>query len=333
MDIGEANDQNNNIANYASSHNQYAESANLQADNYHKKMVAGMNTKISNATSKQSLLKGYDEGASGVGGVSAFLTGAKVYGDAKNFDSEVAGFGQGKGASGYLASQSQLVKGRMAQGKQTLSTALGTRDADDVAKSGADLGLKRTITGVGTTPWDLDADASKIADTTQEGKAVAKASGGLFGVAKGAEGGVAGGIIKQAGKFVSDMPEGQLSAVGDIAGKGIGLFSAGKGIADDIQGDWSKDTGAEKVANVGDIVAGGLDALSMAIPMLAPVGAVATGISSLLDIGSQADKTSKDIGAIKKASPASAPVPVKSGMSAPSLSSAGLVAKQQLSAY
>ena len=321
MDITGANDQTNGIMTFANNWDQTARASNIRATEKYK-------STIDSAKNQQTVMKGYDEGAGTVAGVSSLLTGAKVYGNARNFDSEVAGFGQGKGTSGYLRSQGQIVRGRLAQGKQTVQTAVGMRDADDVAKSGADLGLQRTITDVGTSPWDLPADASKVVDDSEAGKAVAKASGGLLSAEKGsAEGGVAGGLIKKAGKFVSDMPEGQLGAVADIGGKAIGVGSAIKGIYDDASGGWSKDTTSQKVANVGDIIAGGLDAVSMAMPMLAPVGAVASAISSGLDIGAQADSVKKTVSDAKTANVQTA---VKS---APSLSSAGLVAKQQLSAY
>jgi len=330
MDIAGANDQTNQILSLNEEWNSRAHSSNQGGINQ-------MNTTIKNAQAKQSLLKGYDEGSATLEGVSTGLTGAKVYGNAKNFDSEVAGFGRGKGASGYLASQGQIVKGRMAQGKQTLKVAGGLMEAEDTAKSGAELGLTQTKTlpvwQAGGQTQQFGADATKIADTTEQGKAVAKASGGLLSVEKGtAEGGVAGGLIKKAGKFVSDMPEGQLGAVADIGGKALGVFSAGKGLYEDIgEHAWKTDTGAQKVANVGDIVAGGLDAISVAIPMLAPVGAIASGISAMLDIGAQADTEKASEGTARKTLASSGSQ--VAGQTAPSLSSAGLVAKQQLSAY
>ena len=328
MDITGANDQTNGIMTFANNWDQTARASNLRATEKYK-------STIDSAQAQQTVLKGYDEGAGTVAGVSSLLTGAKVYGNAKNFDSEIAGFGQGKGASGYLRSQGQIVRGRMRQGKQTIQTAVGMRDADDIAQSGADLGLKQTKSYPG---WQAGmgedgtitagADASKVVDDSDAGRAVAKASGGLLSAEKSsAEGGVVGGAIKKIGKFVSDMPEGQLGAVADIGGKAIGVGSAIKGIYDDWGGGWSKDTTSQKVANVGDIVAGGLDAVSMAMPMLAPVGAVASAVSSVMDIGAQADsEKAKE----KTASDANVQTAVKG---APSLSSAGLVAKQQLSAY
>lgn len=330
MDIASATDQSNAIMSYAGQWNNLAHQTNQKA-------TEKLQTTITNAKNKQALLKGYDEGGIGLQSGATLMTGAKVFGNARNFDSEIAGFGQGKGVSGYLRSQGQIAKGRLAQGKQTIQTAVGMRDADDVAKSGADLGLQQTKkypgwqAGMGESGTiTAGADPTKIADATEQGKAVAKASGGLLSVEKGsAEGGVVGGIVKKAGKFVSDMPEGQLGAVADVAGKVAGIYSAGKGIYDDIHGDWSHDSTAQKWANVGDIVAGGLDAVSMALPVLAPVGAVASAVSSALDIGASADDERKTIGTAE----ATKTQESMTGTNVGSLSSAGLVAKQQLSAY
>jgi hypothetical protein len=343
MDISGASDQTNSVMNFADNWNASSHASNVvNNDKY--------NSAINNAKTKQGIWKGYDEGSSAVSGTQAVLTGAKVYGDAKNFDSDIAGFGAGKGASGYLSgfTQQQLLKGRYAQAGQKVKVATGMMETADVAKSGAQLGLKKSVPGMmtqlsrpsATAPLTskqvptgksvgVGADVSAIADESEAGKAVAKASGGLLTKAGGAEGGVAGSVIKKVGKFASDMPEGQLSAVSDIAGKGLGLFGAGRAIYADTQGDWKHDTAWQKASNIGDIVAGGIDALSMAIPVLAPVGAVASAVSAGLDIGAEADTYKEDV---KKAQGLKQTGSTASEQ-APSLSSAGLVAKQQLTSY
>jgi hypothetical protein len=359
MDISGANDQTNAILNYTTGWNN-------NADINNKKATAKMNSTISNAQNVLGLQKIMGKTSEGVGGVQTILTGAKQFGDARNFDSDVAGFGKGKGFTGYLSAttQSQLIKGRAVQGLQKTQVALGLRDTKDVAKSGAELGLKKSVPNLQTTgdaeadlriarsgeapgsvegianPANLTssaaptklvgADPTKVIGKGAEGaEDVAKASGGLLAKGGGAEGGVAGGVIKTAGKFITDMPEGQLGAVSDIAGKGLGFFSAGKAIYDDTQGDWSKDTTLQKAGNVGDMIAGGMDALSIAIPVLAPFAAVASIVSAGLDVaGDVASEKAKEVAAHKTLTQTTMP-----GETAPSLSSAGLVAKQQITAY
>jgi hypothetical protein len=359
MDITGANDQTNTILNYTTAWNNNAEIHNKTANDK-------MNKTINNAQNVLGLQKIVGKGTEGVGGVQTVLSGAKQFGDAKNFDSDIAGFGKGKGFSGYLSAttQSQLIRGRMAQGVQKSKVALGMLDEKDTAKSAADLGLKKSVPNLQTTgdaeadlriarsgeaPGSIEgianpanlipsktptklvpADPTKVVGEGVEGaEDVAKASGGLLAKGGGAEGGVAGGIIKKAGKFVSDMPAGQLGAVSDIAGKGLGLFGAGKAIYDDTQGDWKKDTTLQKAGNVGDMIAGGMDALSIAMPVLAPFAAIASFVSAGLDIAGDEKSEATKVAAAHKANVQE----TQTGQNAPSLSSAGLVAKQQITAY
>ncbi len=380
-----------------------------------RKATTDYNNTISNAKMKADAFKSgfdvYDKGSAVGGAVNTALTGAKVYSDAVNFDSEVAGFGRkgvfsqsGKGADAFLASQGQIAKGRFGQAKATLRRAVGYDDADSAPQSAGELGLSRekfvgtedqasqmgsrvrnindpaptTIerpqtrmnrifggesTGLGTNTGAITgsrsnytsglettmesssegADAGKIAgggkDATDAQRAVAKASGGLFTAEAGAdaESGMAGGVVRKLGKFVSDMPEGQLGAVADVVGKGAGFIGAGKSIYEDLSGERKDMTGAQKVANTADIISGGIDALSIAMPALAPIGAVAGIASSLLDIGSEADG---DTEAQKKAkASAGATLSTQQGKNqqamtqVASLGSAGQIAKTQISAY
>ncbi len=380
-----------------------------------RKATSDYNNTISNAKMKADAFKSgfdvYDKGSAVGGAVNTALTGAKVYSDAVNFDSEVAGFGRkgvfsqsGKGADAFLASQGQIAKGRFGQAKATLRRAVGYDDADSAPQSAGELGLSRekfvgtedqasqmgsrvrnindpaptTIerpqtrmnrifggesTGLGTNTGAITgsrsnytsglettmesssegADAGKIAgggkDATDAQRAVAKASGGLFTAEAGAdaESGMAGGVVRKLGKFVSDMPEGQLGAVADVVGKGAGFIGAGKSIYEDLSGERKDMTGAQKVANTADIISGGIDALSIAMPALAPIGAVAGIASSLLDIGSEADG---DTEAQKKAkASAGATLSTQQGKNqqamtqVASLGSAGQIAKTQISAY
>jgi len=379
-----------------------------------RKATSDYNNTISNAKMKADAFKSgfdvYDKGSAVGGAVNTALTGAKVYSDAVNFDSEVAGFGRkgvfsqsGKGADAFLASQGQIAKGRFGQAKATLRRAVGYDDADSAPQSAGELGLSRekfvgtedqasqmgsrvrnindpaptTIerpqtrmnrifggesTGLGTNTGAITgsrsnytsglettmesssegADAGKIAgggkDATDAQRAVAKASGGLFTAgAQEAEGGMAGGFVKKVGKFATDLPTGQLGAVADVVGKGAGFIGAGKSIYEDLSGERKDMTGAQKVANTADIISGGIDALSIAMPALAPIGAVAGIASSLLDIGSEADG---DTEAQKKAkASAGATLSTQQGKNqqamtqVASLGSAGQIAKTQISAY
>lgn len=376
-------------------------------DTLNRKATDTYNNTMNNANMKADALRGgfdiYDKGTAISGGIDTALNTAKVVSDARNFDSEVAGFGRkgvfsqsGKGADAYLASQGQIVKGRFGQAKSTIKRAFGA-EAEAPNSAGA-LGLTREkfsgiedeasqipisrditapapsgitrpegrmnrifggeSTGLGTRTGAITggrsnytsglqttfessadgADALKVADKTKQGQAVAKASGGLFTAgAQEAEGGMAGGFVKKVGKFATDLPTGQLGAVADVVGKGAGFFGAGKSIYEDLTGERKEMTGSQKVANDADIISGGIDALSIAMPMLAPVGAAVGIASSLLDIGAEtaSDKASK-----KSANTGATATLNKSiGQNqqamtqVASIGSAGQIAKQQISAY
>lgn len=413
MDIGAGIAQGSNLMQAGHSFN--ADQMRV-SEELNRKATGDYNNTINNAKMKADAFKTgfdtYDKGSAIGGAVNTALTGAKVYSDAVNFDSEVAGFGRkgvfgqsGKGVDAFLASQGQIAKGRFGQAKATLRRAVGLDDADSAPQSAGELGLTREkfvgtedatseaiantrrgilapapqsiarpqtrmnrifggeSTGLGTNTGAMTGgranyssglettiessaegkDALKIAgggkDATDAQKAVAKASGGLFTAEAGAdaESGLAGGVVKKVGKFISDMPEGQLGAVADVVGKGAGFVGAGKSIYEDLSGERKDMTGAQKVANTADIISGGIDALSIAMPALAPIGAVAGIASSLLDIGSEADG---DTEAMKKAK-ASAGKTLSTAQGknqqamtqVASLGSAGQIAKAQVSAY
>ena len=338
MDIGASVSQGQNIMASASAFN--ADQMRNQADLRRQaqgKYNTTMETARAKSSSTDSLFSTIDKGEMGSSGVTTLLSGARTIGNARNFDSEISGFGTGRGTSGYLRSQGQIARGRVGQARSSVGRALGS--GEEAPKSASALGLSKTG---GNFPFKEGvADASKIADDTDTGRSVAKASGGLLADAgKGGssvEGGIAGGLIKKVGGLVSDMPTSQLSAVGDVAGKGLGMFSAGKAVADIFDGQRSKESKAGKYAEDADMVAGGIDALSIAMPMLAPVGAVAGGISALLDIyGEHKDKEMADAASAKKAQgvqDASDAQAQQSGKQVASLSSAGLVAKQGVSQY
>jgi hypothetical protein len=69
------------------------------------------------------------------------------------------------------------------------------------------------------------------------------------------------------------------AAIGDVVGHGLGVATAGYGIVKDISGGWSTMDADQKRGNVLGIAGGIADAVSTAIPLLAPV-AIALNIAS-----------------------------------------------------
>ena len=107
-----------------------------------------MDAKVSVARAKGQAEGVYDKGSTTGEGVSTGFTLAREARNAYNFDSEIAGFGQGKGFSGYLASQPQLIRGRLGQATARVRQAFGQIDDDEyknIVNNPARLGLTQTI--------------------------------------------------------------------------------------------------------------------------------------------------------------------------------------------
>lgn len=337
MDLGNSVAQTSGVLAYSSNFNATADAANTRAN-------TKMNSAINMANAKGDFGRGVSGGSAGYQGVAAGLTTAREVGNARNFDSEVAGFGTGKGTSGYLKSQGQIVKGRAAQGVNRAKYAVGATSKEDytrIANNPKELGLSETnpfdgpgtekITNPGKDTSGVefggkDADTDKLVPASSEGKSISKASGGLIGEAsKGAEGGVEGGMVKKLGQYISDVPKGQLAAAGDVLGKVAGVAQAGMGIYDLASG---KDKTTEsKWSGVGDIVSGGLDIAATAMPVLAPIAAVGAAASAVGDYYADKDEQGAGVAGAKKGNKQ------QSGLQGTNLAGSGRVAQQSLGKY
>ena len=315
-------------------------------------------------------------GAGAMGGVNMLKTGA----NAMNFDSEVAGFGKGKGFSGYFNpyTQGQMLKGRMKYAQGRVGQALGS-DAElpktakelgmsqmtargniatapvksgktaqelsemtdgpekdiAIAQEGNKAGLVQAGKGVYKTPALASKDVVETAGANVEAdKSMVKAGGGMYQAGEETASGLAGagtksGIMRKALTFGTDMAPKQIGAIADVAGKGLGIFGAADAIYDRANGSYAKDNALQKAGNTGDMIAGGLDMLSIAIPVLAPVAAVASIASAGMDMaGAFSSKTST----IAKGKAKELASYQSSGASA-SVSSQGKIGAQQQSSY
>ena len=329
----------NGILSYNENWNSRVSTSNQHAvDSYNNTMN---NAKMTGAFEKG---KGEVERYKGVG--EGVLHTIKQGSEARNFDSSVAGFGKGKGVSGYFSpyTQGQMVKGRMTYAKTRVSQALGSDVKTPV--SAKDLGMKQQVSAPSFKPSsapDLPAGSGtkSVAGSSVEvgakdvdsatSTAMAKAGGGMYakGAGEMADIGAKGGVIRKGLSKVMDLAPKQTGAIADVAGKGLGFLSAGDAIYDRFNGDYAKDTKLQKAGNTGDMIAGGLDALSIAMPVLAPVAGVASVISAGLDIaGSAQEKSNKESAAKTKELGAE-----QGSKQTASISSEGKVATQQVSAY
>ena len=270
-------------------------SYNQRAFQDNKDVLAKYNATIATSRGKEKINQYMGDASAGAGGFTALTKGAGEVSNARNFDSELAGFGAGKGVSGYFdpRTQAQMLKARVQQTKSTIQTAFGKTDAIDKNDPQA-LGLTKYNTGAQasvagkTEAQNYTQPAKPLSADPETAASQARASGGVINenVAKAtAEGGVeageeaashgiVGNIVKKVGGMTTNLPVKQLGAVADVAGKGLGVLNAGEGI--------------------GDIVSGGLDVASMAMPMLAPVAGVASLISGIGDIFAGKDKAKEE---------------------------------------
>jgi len=126
----------------------YSSNFNDNAQNRYDKAKTEMDNKVAMVNAKGKAEGYYDKGSTTGEGISTAFTGAREFGNARNFDSEVAGFGTGKGFSGYLASQGQLFKGRLGQAGARIRQAVGDIGEDEyknIVNNPARLGLTQTI--------------------------------------------------------------------------------------------------------------------------------------------------------------------------------------------
>ncbi len=320
-------------------------SYNQRAFQDNKDVLAKYNATIATSRGKEKVNQYMGDASAGAGGFTALTKGAGEVSNARNFDSEVAGFGAGKGVSGYFdpRTQGQMLKARVGQTKSTIQTAFGKTDAIDKNDPQA-LGLTKYNTSAGasvagkTEASAYTSPAKPLSADPETAASQAKASGGVINenVAKataesGAEAGmeaeshgIVGNIVKKVGGMTSNLPVKQLGAVADVAGKGLGVLNAGEGIADLVKGHTS---GEEKVKDIGDIVSGGLDVASMAMPILAPVAGVASLISGIGDIFAGKDKAKKE----QEQAQQTQQKQTQSGVQGVSLTSMGQMASGQVS--
>lgn len=143
MDLG-ASDTLNQMSGMLS----YSSNFNDRAQDSYDKAKNLMDAKMGVAKAKGEAEGYYDKGSTTGEGVSTGFTLAREAKNAYNFDSEIAGFGKGKGVSGYLQSQGQLFKGRLGQASARVQQAFGQIDDDEyrnIVNNPARLGLSQTI--------------------------------------------------------------------------------------------------------------------------------------------------------------------------------------------
>ncbi len=103
--------------------------------------------------------------------------------------------------------------------------------------------------------------------------------------------GVVSGVFKKGLGAITSLPDKQVSGLAKGLGAFTGIAGAGlTGIEDLASGSFGTNdkggaaTGVDKSANIASLAAGGLDAMALAMPVLAPVAGVADIVSGALGI-------------------------------------------------
>lgn len=107
--------------------------------------------------------------------------------------------------------------------------------------------------------------------------------------------GVVSGVFKKGLSAITSLPDKQVAGLA----KGLGAFTGVAGAAltgvEDIASgsfgtneDGGKATGIDKAENIGSLVSGGLDAMALAVPILAPVAGVADLVEGGLSLAKDA---------------------------------------------
>ena len=206
------------------------------------------------------------------------------------------------------------------------TTALksGSQSADAVAAAAQANNLQGvgSLSKVGST-----ADAGGVAGSTQLASATIDSAKGGAVVSDASKG--AGSLLGRIGGAASGIAE---SGVGRAAMGGarvLGVVGGGVNLAEDLQGGHfhiAGDDAGEKIGNVSGMVASALDVASLAVPVLAPLAAVAgitsaisTGLGELFEGHQKVDAANKGIGAASKSA---------GPISSANLQSEGLVANR-----
>ena len=229
---------------------------------HNRQTVATFNQQISNITNQKTAgilpTKAGDEGAEGLAGIQTAVAVGRELKTASTM-----GFGN------YLASQpgqtADNIRSAIQTGKQAFG--LGTSSARDALIAG----------GGGAV-------MNNVGNLSQTGESL----------------GIIPGAIKKGLSAITDLPDKQIAGLAKGLGTFTGIAGAGfTGLEDIASGSFGGSDGAgapsmEKTANKASLVAGGLDAMALAVPVLAPVAGVADlvagGLGIAGDIASSAQK-------------------------------------------
>lgn len=118
----------------------------------------------------------------------------------------------------------------------------------------------------------------------------------------GEELGFTSGIFKKGLQTFTDLPDKQVMGIAKGLGAFSGIAGAGLDAVEDIASgsfgtgeDGKPAKGIDRAENIGSLVSGGLDAMALAVPVLAPVAGVADLVEGGLSLAKDAEDKKEDI--------------------------------------
>ena len=258
---------------------------------YNQAQKTSFNTSINTIKGKDATGKAEAGGKEGATTAGAIVSSGKQISAVKSL-----------GLKGYAKSQPAQISENLSAFKEGTKSAFGMGTKAETASKGAP--LFSSGPGPGRSLDVVKGGAEDLGGAVGKG-GVDEGTGLIEGIAKKALGGFTdlptkqiGALAKGAGAFAS-IGGGVLTGIEDIASGSTG-GTEGKSA-----------TGMYKASGDMSMIAGGLDAMSMAMPFMAPVAGIADVASGIMSIAGEAseakakkDKATADYNAGKESAPA-----------------------------
>ena len=255
------------------------------------------------ATGQKAVRQVYS-GAKAVGGYTNYLKAGGRTGEETDFGVSAVK----KGIGILRAGGTQAVKRAFGVGFQpgAISPEQASRSLVDTPTEA----LAPEETSVSASPELSSAVEGASQESSSIGGSTSAAGGSTSAAAEGSS--TTGDVVKagtKAGAGAADAvgDVSKLSKAGDAlgtVGTGLGIVAgAASGIEDLAQGKIVGDDTGERIGNVANIVGGALDAASLALPVLAPLGALAGVVGGIASLFGEESESKKKTNEAAKAPP------------------------------
>jgi len=206
------------------------------------------------------------------------------------------------GLGNYLKGQPAVAKANLSSGVETTKKAFG------MGKS--ELPASADLTHITDPNTGVIGPLTKPGATTPDGLLPIRTSSSQVlrdaGTNSEEGGGLVEGMARKAIGYVADIPNAQIGALAKGVGSLASVATAGfTGIEDLVSGSTGGSEGKDatslyKAGNDASLIAGGLDAMSLALPVFAPVALAADATAGIMGIVGESSEASKKASDSKK---------------------------------